>query len=480
VARRPRILHPVLFALYPGLALLAHNRTQIEPSEALRALALTVAAVAVLWWALTRVLRSAPQAALITSVAVLLFFSYGHVYYLARGVPALASTLGRHRYLILIWAAVFGFGTWALLRWRRGNALQGAMNWVAAGAVLIPLAQIALLLLAPEPAAEADATPAVSAASADPLPDIYYIVLDAYAREDVLAELFDYDNTGFLDFLRGAGFFVADQSHSNYAQTSLSLSSSLNFDYVDQFVPAQRPSADPLGPLFEAIRDSRLRRTLEALGYTTVAFATGFRGTELRDFDRYLSPGDQALQAMHAVGGINAFEGMLIQTSAGVLVTTALGQLPEQLRPDLQVPYRAHRARIEFALEGLGSLEGVPSPRFVFVHLVSPHPPFVFGPNGEEIENTDAYTLKNGVFLGNRSTYIQRYRDQVTYLNGRLEALLPDLIAGRAPSPVIVIQSDHGPDASSVGDEPSQVRYVDERLTNLIAVRLGDCGSDQL
>ena len=479
--RRPFILHPLLFALYPGLALLAHNRTQLDPAESLRALALSIAGAGLVWLMASWLARSTSVGALLTSLAVVLFFTYGHVYYLVRGLPWLSFSLGRHRFLLLAWLIVLALGTWAAFRVRRPQAVHAALNWGAVGALLLPVIQLGAPILLtnlggiPEPV---EAQP-VATTSGTTRPDIYFVVLDAYAREDVLREVFGYENAGFLDSLRQAGFYVADGSHSNYAQTSLSLSSVLNLDYVEGFLPAGAPRADPLAPLFKAIADSRLQSTLESLGYTTIAFASGFRGTELREAGLYLTPGDQALQAMGALGGINAFEGMLIQTSAGLLVTTALGQLPETLRRDLQMPYRAHRARILFALDELPEVTALPGPKFVFVHIVSPHPPFVFGPNGEPVENTDAYTLRNGVFLGSRQTYVERYRDQVVYLNGRVESLLPALISG-SPSPVVIILSDHGPDASSVGGEPSAVAYLDERLSNLIAVRMGDCPDDEL
>ena len=44
-------------------------------------------------------------------------------------------------------------------------------------------------------------------------PNIAHIVLDAYSRQDVLADLYQFDNTPFLDRLRGLGFAVADKSH---------------------------------------------------------------------------------------------------------------------------------------------------------------------------------------------------------------------------------------------------------------------------
>ena len=67
-------------------------------------------------------------------------------------------------------------------------------------------------------------------------PDIYYIITDEYARADVLEEFYDHDNSGFLDQLRERGFYVAEQSFSNYALTFLSLASSLDMRYVNDRV----------------------------------------------------------------------------------------------------------------------------------------------------------------------------------------------------------------------------------------------------
>src|SRR3970282_1068515 len=64
-------------------------------------------------------------------------------------------------------------------------------------------------------------------------PDIYYIILDGYARDDILRKFYQLDNRDFLDRLGELGFYVAGCAQSNYAQTQLSLASSLNFAYLD-------------------------------------------------------------------------------------------------------------------------------------------------------------------------------------------------------------------------------------------------------
>ena len=70
-------------------------------------------------------------------------------------------------------------------------------------------------------------------------PDIYYIILDGYGRQDALMEDYGYDNTAFLNFLEEQGFFVADCSRSNYSQTKFSLLTSLNMDFVEELVDVE-------------------------------------------------------------------------------------------------------------------------------------------------------------------------------------------------------------------------------------------------
>src|SRR5207244_7041298 len=63
-------------------------------------------------------------------------------------------------------------------------------------------------------------------------PDIYYIILDGYGRQDVLKDLYGFDNSDFIQFLQSRGFYVADQARANYCSTVPSLASSLNRTYL--------------------------------------------------------------------------------------------------------------------------------------------------------------------------------------------------------------------------------------------------------
>jgi hypothetical protein len=103
-----------------------------------------------------------------------------------------------------------------------------------------------------------------------------------------------------------------------------------------------------------------------------------------------------------------------------------------------------YRRRTLFALRQLETtVPEISSPKFVFAHLVIPHHPFVFGPNGEELNSIEAGVPKF-------EEYKVKYPDQVRYINKRILAIV-DLILRTSPKPpIIIIQGDHGPDFWSV------------------------------
>ena len=62
-------------------------------------------------------------------------------------------------------------------------------------------------------------------------PNVYYILVDAYARQDTLKEVGGFDNEPFLQKLQEKGFIVGRNAYANYHFTGASLSSTMNMDY---------------------------------------------------------------------------------------------------------------------------------------------------------------------------------------------------------------------------------------------------------
>jgi hypothetical protein len=100
------------------------------------------------------------------------------------------------------------------------------------------------------------------------------------------------------------------------------------------------------------------------------------------------------------------------------------------------------RERTLFALNQLDELAYIQGPKFVFVHLIVPHPPYVFGPTGGPIEPAEAGTTRT-------QEGAAHYRDQVIYINSRMMEIVPDLIENSTTPPIILIQGDHGPTVAS-------------------------------
>jgi hypothetical protein len=421
-------LHPFLFAVYPVLALLAFNISEVDLSSGFRPATVAFVVVGFLAFILRLVHRDWRRAAFSLTIILILFYSYGHIYILLKGVNVDGFYLFRHRILILIWVG----GGLLILRqvWRKPINVAAAtyvLNVVGLFLLILPSFQLISYFL------QSRASQAEAAQNAQTLdlkvgngpPDIYYIILDGYGRADVLKDEYGYDNSDFLNTLRDWGFYVADCSQSNYAQTQMSLASSLNFNYIDALSDRFAPGRDDRTGLDALIRHSTVRESLEAAGYKTVAFATGFVATELTDADYFLGP-------QQTVGKLNEFEYLLMETTFARLIQD-VGRLGRQNSGS-----ELFRERTLFALDRLDELSYVKGPKFVFVHLVIPHPPYVFGPTGGPIESSVVGTTRS-------EQEGLRYRDQAIYISNRMLEIVPKIIASSTRPPIIVIQGDHGP-----------------------------------
>lgn len=421
-------LHLFIFASYPILTLLVSNLSEVGLSAATRSLVVSLIAAIILVLIFQFILRDWKRAALISTIILILFYSYGHVYILLKGININGFYLFRHRTLIPIWMGLGFFSIWQILS-KSVDPLPVTyiLNVVGLFLLIFPLFQLTSFFLRSRISyAEAEKnTKALDLNVGNEPPDIYYIILDGYGRSDVLKNEYGYDNSDFLDALRDLGFYVADCSQSNYAQTQLSLSSSLNFNYIDALSDRYIPGTDDRTGLDAFIKHSFVRESLKASGYTIVAFATGFIGTELTDADYFLAP-------QRNIGNMNEFEYLLIETTFARLIqdTSRLGM--HNSGSEL------FRERTLFALDKLDKLSYIREAKFVFVHLIVPHPPYVFGPTGGPVAPEEIGTTRS-------ENDAIRYRDQVIFISNRMKEILPRIIANSARPPIIVLLGDHGP-----------------------------------
>jgi len=63
--------------------------------------------------------------------------------------------------------------------------------------------------------------------------DVYYILMDSYASQELLLDEFGFRQYRISTTIRDLGFVMPECSISNYDATPFSLSSSLNMTYLD-------------------------------------------------------------------------------------------------------------------------------------------------------------------------------------------------------------------------------------------------------
>jgi hypothetical protein len=441
-----RNAYPYLIASYPVLALYAENADQVQASAVLRPLAGSLLLAWLLVTGLRWLLRLKERAALAASLMLAAFFSYGHVYTGLKQLGPLGLALARHRYLLPILLASLVLLLWGLSRAHSLRQLPLVMNVFALALLSLPVMRTSAYLvearLADRAVEQRDYRCGLAPPADEELPDIYLIIMDAYERDDVLWEMHGYDNSPFLEGLQAMGFYVARGSLSNYRHTEMTLASLLNMDYLDRIPESYSGESLDRNRVVYLIRDSRLRRELECLGYQIVAFETGVFWTEWKDADIFIARQAGGLQQLQVLGGLTRFEALLLRnTLARALLdlTSRLQSATEGLSND---PVDEHRKRVLFELEQLGPAAALPSPKFVFVHVVSPHPPFVFGPNGEPVNEAEFETDPSGQPV--RRSVLYAYADQVTFLNGMLLEGVRAIKSKSEVPPIIIIQGDHG------------------------------------
>lgn len=423
--------YPLAFAAYPPLALLLNNISEMRVSGGLRSIAACLLLTTALTGLLRLLYRNWQRAAFAAWALLLLFFTYGHV------LDSLAKQFEDRPlqpWFWILWSLLaLAALLWAARRKTRFEKAAPALNVIALGLALFTSAQVTWFSVprrSPDASADEFAPlQTLQVSEGETPPDIYYIILDSYGRSDLLKQKFDYDNSQFLDNLRQMGFYVADCAQSNYNRTDVSLASSLNLDYLQNLSAEYQPPSQGRRTLWASINNSAVRYMLEEAGYTSVAFATGFAWSEVDGSDVFLTPNSLGLS-------MTSFEVLLMRTTpARHLEEAGLLNLAE-------LDGQHYRERTQFILDEMDDLARMPGPKFVFIHIIPPHPPFVYAPDGSF---TDPAPFLNEDQRYTFESYTLGYRNQVEYITGQIETAVRTLLAESSQPPIIVLQGDHAP-----------------------------------
>ena len=435
-SERSLVFHPFFFAIYAVLGVYSQNSIEVPAQWVIRPMLVLLLLVCVVYYIVQRKTQDSQYTGLVVTLSLFWFF-FGHFHRALLENSPFWNTLPGVFLAVILWTAplVFLGSKWAWNHIKNRRLVTSFLNLTSIFVVLFPAYLTAGSILQTvrqtriyeaQRATHAPVTLTASQAT----PDIYLIILDAYGREDFLREVYGFDNHGFVAALERRDFYVADQSAANYPQTYLSISSLLNMQYLDAFARDLQTTSNR-GPVINLLQQSDVRRSLQMAGYDFVALPSASLSTQIRDADVYVNM---------TVGDLNEFEGLLLSSTFANFAIDAL---------QLNVPvpsYRLHRQYILYSLEQLEAMANATSPKFVFAHIMAPHPPFVLDEKGKPVQPDRPFNTGDASgFMGTPEEYIRGYTGEISYLNERMTQVIDSILANSKQPPIIIIQGDHGP-----------------------------------
>ena len=103
-------------------------------------------------------------------------------------------------------------------------------------------------------------------------------------------------------------------------------------------------------------------------------------------------------------------------------------------------------------------------PIFVYSHTLIPHPPYVFGPEGEAVSSVRPQGLTS---WQNKDGYV----NSVIFANKKITQIVDELLTESENPPVIIIQADHGLGIDIDSSKPNK-ENLEQRVSILSAYYL--------
>ncbi len=439
------VAHPFLFAIFPVLSLFANNYKEVAVGDILLPMVIVLLCTFLLLFLSIKIFGT-KKGAVIVSIFVILFSSYGHAFSLIDGAQIAGFVFGRRSYLLLVWVGVMFY---LIYRTAKTNSkllnLNKILNIISTSLVLVSAATIGYYWLqeigvntVQQNGDKGNVSENFYLTKPDVLPDIYYIILDGHASQSVLRDFYNRDNQEFIDNLTDKGFYVVPEGRSNYQFTDLSLSSVLNMKYHQGTADLESRG---VGGLAEMVEDNAVKNILKSAGYKFVHYG-GSSNNTFADVEISCNNLEEFWVVLAKTTMLNPFDSYIFSSKL--------------------------REGIACALSALAEVPEIAGPKFVIAHFISPHAPFIFGEDGEEVSSDVEFAIHNWPK--------EPYADQLIYLDRQIEILVDEILSKSEVPPIIVIQGDHGP-ASLLGEvyhKESWDHATDQKITDdMLRERLG-------
>jgi hypothetical protein len=456
--------HPLLLAVYFPILLLSKNMAMFNIEDTYRVICVNIGLVLVAFTVCHLVYRDRNRAAFVTTALLGLIFSFS---FFNEGVFSQISgivSLG----VIIVTALVIVLLAFKIPQ--NNPEISQILNVVVAVMLVAPVYRVASAhfagdMLNSRATSDIEATiqnVLSQARSPDKLPTVFHIVLDGYSRNDVLQEIYGYDNSSFTNRLREFGFFVADRSTTPYGQTLLVVNSVFSMNYLNSDIRALESrngdlsSGDLRRVLKHHLWTAPVLRMFGEMGYRLAMIDSDYAALNNVSADYFLTP-----------------EVALTSFEKTLLAMTPVSKVLKKFNLDDE---NEPNVKLIFAL-GDHDYERMEKPLFVLNHIVSPHPPFTIDRDGRPRPDGEAGPYDGSHRIHGDSERRREYRngyiEKLRYTNGALIGHVQSLIEDVSEPKVIIIHGDHG-GGLFLEHNSSSTTCLKERFSPFLAVYATD------
>ena len=249
-------------------------------------------------------------------------------------------------------------------------------------------------------------------------PDVYLIIADGYAGEQQLKDIFKFDNTSFYNHLASRGFYVVENSLSNYKFTSNSMTSMFNMDYLKNYKEDKS---------HELINDNKTTNFFKNLDYEIknysvfkIADQAPFTKTHYFPFGIKLITDHTFLSRVYNDLGYHLIASLNIKSELAKMKRKERRDSINNLNIELQT-IKAVLKEAEIKSK---------KPKFVYAHLIMPHGPYTYN--------------KDGKPMNLNLSKDEQYIEYLQYTNKEILKLVDGILQRSDKPPVILFMSDHG------------------------------------
>jgi hypothetical protein len=252
-------------------------------------------------------------------------------------------------------------------------------------------------------------------------PDIYLIIADEYAGKKELQDIFSFDNAAFESDLTHRGFHIINNPKSNYNGTLYSMASLLNMGYNQNLSSSILNNKD-MFLCAALLKNNSVVQFLKGIGYEIHNYS-------FFDFNNYpkltttiFYPTRQAIITAQTFTS-RAYKNLWLNFTTQSKIQDILNRnLYNNIKTD---------SITRQAVSSKGS-----APKFIYTHLIMPHPPYYFDSSGQKQSDKSLYDE----YKSEKKAYLAYLK----YSNKKLLELIDYIKANSKKPPVIILMSDHG------------------------------------